>query len=241
MDFASEHRSIMNPIPNGNYPFIYSLIFRGCEALVNHIQKCLNADTNSFAQIESLKKTSINLQINEDLFNRFEAALVLTKDNLETAIEKSMNYYISDVAKTLTRSNGDIKINKVNKDNRNASNDVDKSQIIERFIRKWASGIGQINRIIIKSYFKAIELDGKATVGKMKELCSNKNEYPSLYIYKPNGFENYYRQMKSGFVHDGNVDSDRSIDGKVFWESEQEVRLLNEVAPAIEKYKKYFV
>ena len=232
MDFAGEHRSIVNPIPNGNYPFIYSIIYRGCEALKNHVQKCLRDEDNFLVNTNSLAKTSINLQINEDLFKRFEAAMVLTKDDLETAIEKCMNHYISDVANILTgTSNLKEKIDTQN---------VDNSQVAERFIRKWASGIGQINRIIIRSYFKAIELDGKATVIKMKELCSNKSEYPNLYIYKPNGFDNYYRQMKSNFVIDGKVSSNKSIDGKVFWESDQEVKLLNDVEPAIEKYKKYF-
>ena len=241
MDFAGEHRSIMNPIPNSNYPFIYSLIYRGCEALMNHLQKCLNADKSYLSNIESLAKTSITLQVNEDLFKRFEAALVLTKDNLETAIEKSMTHYISDVAKILTGNDNANTDEKIDKNVSNSNNNVDTAQIAERFIRKWASGIGQINRIIIKSYFKSIEIDGKATVNKMRELCCNKNEYPSLYIYKPNGFENYYKQMKSSFAHDGDIDDDKSVDGKVFWESEEEVKLLNNVKPAIEKYKRYFL
>ena len=240
MDFASEHRSIINPIPNGNYPFIYSLIYRGCEALMNHLQKCLNVNNNSLSHIESLAKMNLTLQVNEELLKRFEAAMVLTKDNLETAIEKSMNHYISDVAKTLTSSNSENRDDKIIKSDRVVENDVDNEQMVERFIRKWASGIGQINRIILRAYFKAIELDGKATVDKMKELCSNKAKYPSLYIYKPNGFDNYYKKMKSNCVNDGYLGDDESIDGKVFWESEKEVKLLDAVEPVIEKYKKYF-
>ena len=227
LDFEGSHRNINNPIPNGSYPFTYASIYKGCEALLKHIQKSLNVDKTSNST-KSLAKTSITLQVNEDLLKRFESALVLTKDNLEVAIEKSMNYYISDVAKTLTGSKNTQSIS------------PNTSELVEKYVKRWAQGIGQINHIIIQSYFKVLDLDGKVTQEKMKAICSNRKDYPEFFIYKSNGFDSYYRQMKANVVQDGHIKAGKSIEGKIFFEDNDEVKILSEVAPSLERYKSYF-
>ena len=241
LNFEGLQRNINNPLPNGSYPFTYSIIYKGCEAILSHLKKCLIDDVNSYNNSKPLTKTNLSVQINEELFKRFESALVLTRDNLDTAVEKSMNYYISEAAKILIGTKNTNKDNKNSQTQNEVISNEEKAGVIENFIKKWAKGIGQINQIIIKSYFKAIELYGKASPDQMKILCNDKNQYPSLYIYKPNGFENYYRQMKSALVKDGHIKNGKSIDGKVFWEDEGEVKILSEVEPVLNKYKSYFI
>ena len=74
----------------------------------------------------------------------------------------------------------------------------------------------------------------------MKALCSDQKEYPGLYIYKNNGFDNHYRQMKTSSAVNGKIRKGKNIDGKIFWEAEQEVKILNDVVPFLDKYKSYF-
>ena len=193
-NFFGENRNISDPIPSNGYSSTYGIIYRGCESILNHLKKC-------FANDSTLNKnsveTKITLSIDEDLFKKFETALVMKKDNLETAIEKCLNYYISDTVS------------------------------IEDFILKCANRIEQINYRIIKSYFKAIEIDGKATSERMKFLCSNLKEYPGLYIYNSNGFDEHYEKLKN--------------ENKIFFENDSEVKIVPEVVPILEKYKSQFV
>ena len=227
LDFDGSHRNINNPIPNGSYPFTYASIYKGCEALLKHIQKFFKVN-NPSNYTKTLAKTSITLQVNEDLLKRFESALVLTKDNLEVAIEKSMDYYISAVAKTLTGAKVIQATSPVN------------SEFIDKFVKRWAQSTGQINHIIIQAYLKLLDLDGKVTQDKLKAICSNKKDYPELFIYKSNGFDNYYRQMKVNGVQDGHVKFGQNIEGKIFFEDGDEVKILSEIAPSLERYKSYF-
>ena len=221
LDFEGSHHSISNPAPKNNFSFAYSLIYKGCMSFLEYLQKHFASD-DSVTDSSTQTKVPLNLQINESLFKRFEAALVLTKEPLESALEKSINLYINDSAKILTGPQG-------------TGDDA-----IEKFIKSWAHGAGRINQIIIKSFFKSVELDGKATFASMKALCSNQKQYPRLFIYKHNGFENFYRKMKASEVQDGHIKKGNSIDGKVFWEDGDEVKILSDVLPAIEKHKSYF-
>ena len=89
-------------------------------------------------------------------------------------------------------------------------------------------------------YLKLLDLDGKVTQDKLKAICSNKKDYPELFIYKSNGFDNYYRQMKVNGVQDGHVKFGQNIEGKIFFEDGDEVKILSEIAPSLERYKSYF-
>ena len=248
MDFAGEHRNIFDPIFNGKYSEAYSLIYRGCNALLEHLNKVFADSMNANS---SAKKTLLSVSVDEDLLLRFEAALMLKHDTVDLAIEKFMDNYTSDAAEILTGNNS-AKAYKSNRNHKKSDAKVEvkqnttaeplnETETIEQFIKKWASGISQINHRIVKSYFKSIELNGKATFDSMKELCSNQKEYPGLYIYKNGGFENHYRQMKTSSVVNGKIKKGKSIDGKIFWESNQEVNILTEVEPFLEKYKSYFI
>ena len=244
MDFAGDHRNIYDPLSSGKYAEVYSIIYRGCTALLEHLQKCFAKSSNTGVVS---KKTIFTMPIDEDLLKRFEASLILKDEMVDVVIAKFMESYISEAAKILTGKNSTRHIkaihqNKTEQGKPNITDSVENEQdIIEKFIKKCASGISQINQRIIKAYFKSIAIDGKATLDGMKNLCSNQKEYPGLYIYKNNGFDNHYKQMKTNSAINGKMKKGKSIDGKVFWENGQEVKILAEVEPFIEKYKSYFM
>lgn len=251
MDFAGEHRNIFDPIFNGKYSEAYSIIYKGCTALLEHLNKIFANSKN--ANIAT-KKTTFSVSVNEDLLLRFEAALMLKHETIDIAIEKFMDNYTSKAAEILTGNNltKKVKVPQANQKSKSdtkselkqniANESLNDTEIIERFIKKWAAGISQINHRIVKAYFKSIELNGKATFDSMKELCSNQKEYPGLYIYKNGGFENHYRQMKTSSVFNGKIKKGKgkNIDGKIFWEDNQEVKILTEVEPFLGKYRSYF-
>ena len=251
MDFAGEHRSIYDPFYNSKYSEVYSTIYKGCTALLDHLKKIFAQNTNA---TKSVKKTILTIPVNEDLLLSFESALMLKHESIDAALEKFMDKYTAEASKTFTgRSSGRSSTRTVKYPrmirNRPAvaeqKSSEDKSslseeEIIEKFVRKMASGASQINQRIVKAYYKSIELTGKATFESMKELCTNQKKYPGLYIYKNNGFDNHYKQMKTNSSIDGKIKDGKNVDGKVFWESNQEVKILSAVEPFLEKYKTYF-
>ena len=246
-DFAGDHRNIYEPLSSNKYAEVYSIIYKSCTALLEHVQKCFKRISNAGV---AAKKTIFTMPIDEDLLKRFEAALILKDEMFDVTIAKFMESYISEAAKILTGKNStkhvkNVKAVQQNKNEQNKSSVTDnienEQDIIDKFIKKCASGISQINQRIIKAYFKSIAIDGKATSDSMKNLCSNQKEYPGLYIYKNNGFDNHYKQMKTNSAIDGKMKKGKSIDGKVFWEDGQDVKILSEVEPFIEKYKSYFL
>ena len=247
LDFAGEHRNIFAPTHSGRYSEVYSLIYKGCTALLEHLQKVF---ANSFDVKNPAEKTILSVHVDEDLLLRFESALMLKNDTIDIAIERFMDNYANEAAKILAGNKSAMK-GKTSQSSRNRtenkrsvakteSEPVNEAEVIEQFVKRWAAGVNQINQRIVKAYFKDIELNGKATVETMKELCNNQKEYPGLYIYKDNGFDNHYRQMKTGSAVNGKLKRGKNIDGKIFWEAEEEVKILTDVMPFVEKYKSYF-
>ncbi len=251
MNFAGEHRSIYDPSYNSKYSEIYSTIYKGCTALLGHLQKIFAKNTNATGTV---KKTILTIPVNEDLLLSFESALILKHESIDSALEKFMKRYTAEASKIFTGRNSGrnstrtVKYPRIirnrpavgNQKSLEEKSNLSDEEIIEQFVRKMASGASQINQRIIKAYFKSIELTGKATFDSMKELCTNQKKYPGLYIYKNNGFDNHYKQMKTNSSIDGKIKDGKSIDGKVFWESNQEVKVLSAVEPFLEKYKPYF-
>lgn len=195
LDFIGEHHNISDPGFNRSYSSAYNIIYKGCEGLLKHLQK--GFEQVKLSESKKAVKTKVTFDIDEELLKRFEYALVIKNETLETAIEKSLDYYISN------------------------------STTIEDFISKCAARTEQINYRIFKAYYKSIELEGKATYDKMKSLCSSLKEYPGMYIYQSDGFDEHYKQMKT--------------DNKIFFEDRNEVKVLPEVEAILTKYKSKFI
>ncbi|WP_242868027.1 hypothetical protein [Clostridium paraputrificum] len=87
--------------------------------------------------------------------------------------------------------------------------------------------VRQYNHKIIKAFFTAVYIDGKATITMMERLCGDK-DYPKLYIPT---FRNNYAQMK--------LDGPKSH-GEVFDDKGDEMRIWIEVEDTLMKYKSSF-
>lgn len=95
-------------------------------------------------------------------------------------------------------------------------------------IPKWAGHPEQYNHKIIAAYYYAKELDDRATLPRMKELCADSTR-PEFYVPS---FNTNYIQMK--------VDNPKSH-GKVFIDDGYLVTIWDEVKPRLDEYAEYFV
>lgn len=94
-------------------------------------------------------------------------------------------------------------------------------------IPKWAGHPEQYNHKIIAAYYYAIKLDGRATLPRMRELCSDSMR-PELHVPS---FNTNYSQMK--------LDNPKSH-GKVFVDDGFLVTIWDEVKPKLDEFVEYF-
>ena len=164
-------------------------------------------------------KNSLSINIDSDLYEKFNIALKLTKESLEQGIESSIRWYItkafSEVAHTY----------KISSPEKNIPKDYH-AKAIQR-IPLWAVKPKQINHKIIRAFFIAVDETGKATLSHMEKLCRDKNN-PDLYV---STFKNNYSQMK--------IDSPKSH-GKVFEDDGEKVWIWEDIKDTLLKYKENF-
>lgn len=165
---------------------------------------------------------SVTFSVDADVYEKFCIALNLTKETQDTVVESCLRWYITKTfekasqaynKKTVARQNEDI-----NKDFYGKAN---------QRIPVWAVKPNQYNHKIIRAYFTAVDIAGKATIAMMEQLCSDKEH---LDLYVPT-FKNNYSQMK--------LDGPKSH-GKVFEDNGDEVWIWSEVEITLIKYKASF-
>lgn len=153
---------------------------------------------------------NITFKIDANLYEKFNAALIHSGEGIDDVGNACISWYIAHVYS-------------------NKLNNIEKNfyGIALQRIPLWAMKKNQYNHKIIKAYFMATHIAGKATVTMMKKLCSDKER---MDLYVPT-FKNNYSQMKfDGSKSHGKVFED---DGKFVW-------IWNEVEETLMKYKKYF-
>lgn len=165
---------------------------------------------------------NITISINEDIYEKFSLALNLTKDSENDAIETCMKWYI---AKAFEKASQEYNPKAPAKKAADLSNNYF-GKATQR-IPVWALKPNQYNHKIIRAYFMAVEIDGKATITMMERLCSD-IEHSELYVPT---FRNNYSQMK--------LDGPKSH-GKVFEDDGENVWIWSEVEAVIMKYKNSF-
>jgi len=166
---------------------------------------------------------TITINVNEDLLEKFDIALSLTKETRVAAIEQGMKDYISrsfESASREFRKDGSPGILKGKKDN-----DTGKAN---RKIPIWAIRPEQCNHRIIRAFFRAQDLGGEVRLQELKELCSDELASPELFV---RDFKGNYAQMK--------LDGPKSH-GKVFVDDGVLVEIWTEVADTLRQYKNYF-
>jgi hypothetical protein len=165
---------------------------------------------------------NITFTIDEDVYEKFCIALNLTNDTEDVAVENCMRWYIARTFEKASQTyNPKIVAKQVSDSNKDFY-----GKAIQR-IPMWALKPEQYNHKIIRAYFKAVEINGYATIDMMERLCSDKNN-PEMYVTT---FKNNYSQMK--------LDGPKSH-GKVFEDDGDKVWIWSEVEETLMKYKNSF-
>ena len=127
----------------------------------------------------------INIDLDKDVYDKLCMALKLNNEDINEAVDKCIRGYI---AKTFEKISQEInpKIS--------AEKNKDEKDYYGKAIRRipvWALKPNQYNHKIIKAYFKAMDIDGEATLSRMESLCSDKG-HSELYVPT---FKNNYAQI----------------------------------------------
>ena len=195
----------------------------------------LNACINELQRIlsESGLKFKLKLIHNQSFYDYIYAPLTdIANDTNDTSELFLRSYQLSSILNNFERQT--IQDFLESNENISTSPSVENAQVINSFygkannkIKKWAESPKQYNHKILRSYFKSLDLYGKATIESMESLCSDKNK-PDMYVPT---FTTNYAQMK--------IDSPRSH-GKVFEDDGSNVRIWNVVKEELLKYKSDF-
>ena len=159
----------------------------------------------------------ISIDVDDQVYDRFQAALKLTDKEEGAAIEEAMKAFI---AQSFAEVIGEYQ---PSTDNARKYWGKDAKRI-----PRWACHNEQYNHKIIAAYFEAIRLDGKATLPRIEELCADKEQER---FYVPT-FRTNYAQMKA----DG-----PKTHGRVFEDNGFEVWIWKEVADVMDAYSYAFI
>ena len=158
----------------------------------------------------------LTLEINEDLYKRFEMALQLSGEDKDTVMEGLVKAYVVQ-AFSQTASTYQTEL-------RGGSADKSFGKAVHK-IPKWASKPMVIPSKIIRAYLQLLEEQGAVTYPELMLRCSDKENHPDEYIAT---FANNFAQMK--FDHEkshGKVFEVNSAQKITLWENVREVVMLN--------------
>lgn len=171
---------------------------------INKIQERKDTDMTNLC---SNNKKQITVEIDEEVYNTFINVIGETKP--DKVIEQLMNHYITS------------HISKNQKKNDNTNN----SYFAKAYnkIPNWAKKPNQFNSTIVWAYFRAEDIDGQATLSRMRGLCLDKMSEQQ--------FKSNYFQM----TFDGS-----NSHGKVFEDDGENVWIWEEIKPRLMQYKNAF-
>lgn len=113
---------------------------------------------------------SVTFTVDADVYEKFCIAMSLTNETKDVAAENCIRWYIT---KTFEKASQTYNPKTVAKQNEDANRDF-YGKAIQR-IPVWAVKSNQYNHNIIRAYFKAVEITGRATIDMMEQLYSAKN------------------------------------------------------------------
>lgn len=170
---------------------------------INEIQKRKDAN---MVDLHSNNKKQITIDIDEEVYDTFINMIGETK--LDNVIEQLINQYISQTSKK-------------QKKNDKTSNSYF-AKVYDK-IPNWAKKPNQFNSTIVWAYFRAEDIDGQATLSRMRGLCLDKMSEQQ--------FKSNYFQM----TFDGS-----NSHGKVFEDDGENVWIWEEIKPRLMQYKNAF-
>ncbi|WP_033827205.1 hypothetical protein [Bacillus andreraoultii] len=162
--------------------------------------------------------------INEDILEKFQIALMLNKEEAEDVIEKCMLKYISS---SFSRASQEYKtlISKDTPESDIMNRDRGKARIR---IPRWAKKPNQYNHRIIRAFYQVESELGFVPFSELERRCSDEVKHTDTFVRDFRG--NFY-QMK--------IDSPKSH-GKVFEVENDNVVIWEYVKEILEEYKEYF-
>lgn len=171
------------------------------------------------------KERALSFDIDSDLADKFEIALMLNKENSSNVITRLVTQYISDsflqASKSLT-AQPETKVSYLSDEDSNYAK-------ANRKIPIWAHKPKQNNHRIIKAFFQVEEEMGSVTVEALAERCSNLTEHPDTFC---SDFRGNFAQMKT--------DASNSH-GKVFVVNDDVIEIWDEIKGVLLENKDLFI
>ena len=164
----------------------------------------------------------IYLTVEEDVYEKFNLAVHMAKEDEVEALNTCMKWYI---AKTCEKVSQEYKPKATEKSELKSKEDYYAKAT--KKIPVWAVRKEQYCHKIIRSFFICQSQCEEVLLDNMEMLCSNE-EAQDLYVSK---FRNNYYQMKFDAV---------KTYGKVFEDDGKVVRIWSEVEETLMKYKNHF-
>lgn len=166
-----------------------------------------------------MKKT-VTFQISPDVYEKFNIAANLTKEDKNIVMENCLKQYIAKTFQDVAQIY-DVEAPK------QGSKEKDFFGKANQRISIWAIKPEQYNHKIIRAYFKSIDISGSATIRNMERFCSDPNDHT---LFVPT-FKSNYAQMKL----DG-----AKTNGKVFEDDGANVWIWSEVEDILMNHKHDF-
>ncbi len=174
---------------------------------------------------ECYMKKQYEINIEEDIYSRFQMAATIANQSMNEAIEACFCKYISETFANVSReySTGEAQENNYQR----TDNDYWYGKANQR-IPQWAMKPTQYNHKIIRAFLIAEEMYGDVALEDLENLCTNPQRTD---LYVPT-FRNNYAQMKS----DG-----PKTHGKVFEDDGTYVTVWSEVENMLRQYQHQFM
>lgn len=167
----------------------------------------------------------ICFEVDKETAHKFNAALMLNKEELNSALDKCIKSYIKETFLTAADSN-DRKTEIAENTAAAVDNNFAKAR---KLIPKWAQNPTQNNYKIIKAYFTVLDERGIVSFKDLVKLCTDKYNYPQMYVAD---FRGNFEKLKTDV---GNSS------GKVFNITYDIVEIWDEVVDVLLEFKRYFV
>lgn len=171
------------------------------------------------------KDKMLCFNIDEDLAEKFELALMLNKENTDDVITRLMIQYVSD---SFSKASKAFTVQSTVRSNYLSGED-DNYAKANRKIPIWALKPQQNNHRIIKAFFEIEEEMGFVTVNELTIRCSNPSDYPYTFS---SDFRGNFAQMKT--------DASNSH-GKVFVVNDDIVEVWDDIKEVLMESKPFFI
>lgn len=171
------------------------------------------------------KEKILSFNLNTDLAEKFDLALMLNKEELNDVIMRFIMQYVADSFSKVSKM---YSVQAVVDSNYNTEKDSNYAKA-NRKIPLWAQKPNQNNHKIIKAFFELEEEKEFVTLEDLNKRCSNQSEFPDTFV---SDFRGNFAQMRT--------DASNSH-GKVFIVNDGNINIWDEVKDVMMENKNLFM